>query len=266
MPHTTHPQKRLLTAVFAPLGDAGKASRVEERIVQGISAGALLDGDRLPSELELAASMGVATVTAREALAGLRSRGLVETRRGREGGTFVTLPSGDRSALVRRRLTSMSRVELRDLAIHYAAIAATAAELAAETAENEDVEALRNVLEAPTSGNRAVGDFFLELAALSQSARLTREYVRLHTDYGSLLGLAHADPSFDSAMVSLCRGICSAVAGADPSAARLLVRQYVQASVAWLIDEHTRLHSAGLTTAEPLPPHPQGGKHEHFPQ
>ena len=256
MPHNTAPQKRLLTAVFAPLGDAGKASRVEERIVQGISAGALLDGDRLPTEMELAASMGVATVTAREALAGLRSRGLVETRRGREGGTFITLPSGDRSVLVRRRLTSMSRVELRDLAIHYAAIAATAAELAADAADREDVDALEHLLNSPGSGNRAVGDFLLELAALSQSARLTREYVRLHTDYGSLLGLAHADPEFTSAMVRLCRQICTAVSEADPPAARALVRQYVQATVAWLIDEHTRLNSAALTTAEPSPPAP----------
>ena len=257
MPQNTAPQKRLLTAVFAPLGDAGKASRVEERIVQGISAGALADGDRLPTEVELAASMGVATVTAREALAGLRSRGLVETRRGREGGTFITLPSGDRSVLVRRRLTGMSRVELRDLAIHYAAIAATAAELAADAADREDVEALAHLLDTPAGGNnRAVGDFLLELAALSQSARLTREYVRLHTDYGSLLGLAHADPVFDSAMVRLCRRICTAVSEADPSTARSLVRQYVQASVAWLIDEHTRLHSAALTTAEPSPPAP----------
>ena len=255
MPRNTAPQKRLLTAVFAPLGDTGKASRVEERIVQGISAGALADGDRLPTEVELAASMGVATVTAREALAGLRSRGLVETRRGREGGTFITLPSGDRSVLVRRRLTGMSRVELRDLAIHYAAIAATAAELAADAADREDVEALAHLLDAPAgASNRAVGDFLLELAALSQSARLTREYVRLHTDYGSLLGLAHADPAFNSAMVQLCRRICGAVADADASAARSLVRQYVQASVAWLIDEHTRLHSsAALTTAEQSP-------------
>ncbi|MCC3270123.1 GntR family transcriptional regulator [Arthrobacter gengyunqii] len=255
MPQNTTPQKRLLTAVFAPLGDAGKASRVEERIVQGISAGALLDGDRLPTELELAASMGVATVTAREALAGLRNRGLVETRRGREGGTFVTLPSGDRSELVRRRLAAMSRVELRDLAIHYSAIAATAAELATDAADGEDIAALAHLLDAPMGGNRAVGNFLLELAALSQSARLTREYVRLHTDYGSLLGLAHADPAFDASMVSLCRSICAAMGAEDASTARALVREYVQTSVAWLIDEHTRLHSsAEVTTAEN--PHP----------
>lgn len=251
MAQNTVPQKRLLTAVFAPLGDLGKASRVEERIVQGISAGALVDGDRLPTEMELAASMGVATVTAREALAGLRTRGLVETRRGRDGGTFVTVPSGDRSELVRRRLAGMSRVELRDLAIHYAAIAATAAELAADAADREDVAVLEHLLDGPASGDRSVGDFLLELAALSQSARLTREYVRLHTDYGSLLGLAHADPAFNADMVDLCRRICAAVAEADHSASRALVRQYVQASVAWLIDEHTRIHSsAALTAAE----------------
>src|SRR6185312_15189067 len=142
MPKDSPPRQRLLAAVFAPLGDGGKAQRVEDRIVEGIAAGVLADGDRLPSEAELASSMGVATVTAREALVGLRSRGLVATRRGRVGGTFITVPTGRRAELVRGRLGRMSRVELRDLAIHYRAIAATAAELAADFADPDDAEAL----------------------------------------------------------------------------------------------------------------------------
>lgn len=251
-----HPpaQKRLLSAVFATLGEAGKVVRVEERIVQGISAGVLLHGDRLPSEVEMAASLGVSTVTAREALVGLRSRGLVETRRGREGGTFITLPSGDRSALVRYRLRHMSRVELRDLAIHYAAIAATAAELAADAADADDAQALPRLLGAGGKGKPpagAVGDFLLELAALSQSARLTREFVRLHTEFGPLLGLAHDDAEFDDRTITLCHGISGAVASADPGAARALVNEYVRAGVAWLINEHTRLQHVQL-------PAPQG--------
>ena len=246
-------QNRLLSAVFATLGDTGKVVRVEERIVQGISAGVLLHGDRLPSEVEMAASLGVSTVTAREALVGLRSRGLVETKRGRDGGTFITLPSGNRSELVRRRLSGMSRVELRDLAIHYAAIAATAAELAAEAADAEDARALTLLLPAQGKGSRppgAVRDFLLELAALSQSARLTREYVRLHTDFGPLLGLAHDDADFDDRMLQLCRRISAAVASADAVAARTLVNDYVRAGVAWLINEHTRLQDVQM----PEPP------------
>ncbi|MDQ0092439.1 GntR family transcriptional regulator [Paeniglutamicibacter psychrophenolicus] len=67
--------QRQLSSVFASPGDEGRAKRVEDRMVSGIAAGRLLDGDRLPSESELAASLGVATMTAREALVFLRARG-----------------------------------------------------------------------------------------------------------------------------------------------------------------------------------------------
>ncbi|GEO97549.1 GntR family transcriptional regulator [Kocuria turfanensis] len=242
--HTT--QQRLLSAVFAPLGDAGRAQRVEDRIMQGITAGVLADGDRLPSEAELASSLGVAMVTAREALVRLRERGLVTTRRGRDGGTFVTLEAGDQSDLARRRLTQMSRVELRDLALHYAAIAATAAELAAEAADPEETAALTDLLAEglETHDRRTVGDFMLELAALSQSARLTREYVRLHTDFGALLSLAHADSEFDHRALGLCNRMTESLRTQDGDKARQLVNDYVHSAVAWLLAEHSRLHRA----------------------
>ncbi|RYJ04142.1 MAG: GntR family transcriptional regulator, partial [Actinomycetales bacterium] len=57
------PATRARTAVFAPIGDAGRAVRVEQRLEQAIRSGILSDGERLPSEPELAAMPGVATVT-----------------------------------------------------------------------------------------------------------------------------------------------------------------------------------------------------------
>jgi DNA-binding FadR family transcriptional regulator len=244
MPMDSPPRQRLLAAVFAPLGEGGKAQRVEDRIVEGIAAGVLADGDRLPSEAELASSMGVATVTAREALVGLRSRGLVATRRGRDGGTFITVPTGRRAELVRGRLGRMSRVELRDLAIHYRAIAATAAELAADFADPDDAEALRRILHgSPPSGvgGAVVGEFLLELAALSQSARLTREFVRLYKDFGPLMSLLHEDVEFDATMVAYCERIADALAAADAAAARETVTAQIHTGLAALIDEHARL-------------------------
>lgn len=260
MPRDSSPYQRQLSSVFASLGDEGRAKRVEDRIVSGIAAGILLDGDRLPSESELAASLGVATVTAREALVALRSKGLVRTTRGREGGTFITLPHGDRTSLLHDRLMAMSRVELRDLAIHYAAIASTAAELAAGAADEQDVGSLRQLLESRFEGNGArgsvVGDFLLELAALSQSARLTREHVRLHTDFGSLLALAHADPVFDARMIDLCGDILDAISGMDPAKARKLVNDYVRDGVIWLISDQARVAAMARQQEKTKPERP----------
>ncbi len=65
-----------------------------QRITEAIHLGLLDDGERLPVEVDLAAQFGVAPMTVREALATLREQELVETRRGRSGGSFVRRPEG----------------------------------------------------------------------------------------------------------------------------------------------------------------------------
>ena len=52
----------------------------------------LRGGEQLPPERELAETFGVARVTLREAIKALRQTGLLESRRGHGGGTFVVAP------------------------------------------------------------------------------------------------------------------------------------------------------------------------------
>ena len=60
--------------------------------------------------------LGVAVVTVREALTGLRGQGLVTTSRGRGGGTVVAAGAAADEKALARRLGSMSRAELQDRA------------------------------------------------------------------------------------------------------------------------------------------------------
>ncbi|MFC0547623.1 FadR/GntR family transcriptional regulator [Kutzneria chonburiensis] len=129
--------------VFAPLGDLGRAEAVTTRLTDAISMGLLADGEQLPSEAELAGQFGVATVTVREALVALRQLGLVATRRGRGGGSFVIAPEEGAPTSWRQRLRAVSLSELRDIGDHYLAVAGAAARLAAERSSPEDVERLR---------------------------------------------------------------------------------------------------------------------------
>ena len=80
-------------------------------------------------------------MTLREALATLRTMGLVETRRGRGGGSFVRAP--DDADRLERPLRLLSLHELRDIGDHRAAIAGAAARLGAERALPADVTMLR---------------------------------------------------------------------------------------------------------------------------
>ncbi|WP_181779928.1 GntR family transcriptional regulator, partial [Pseudonocardia pini] len=66
-----------------------RSEAVVRRLGSAIALGIIVDGEQLPAELQLAASLNVSTVTLRDALSDLRARGLVATRRGRGGGSFV---------------------------------------------------------------------------------------------------------------------------------------------------------------------------------
>ena len=67
-------------------------ARIEQWLASMITDGAFAVGDRLPPEGELAAAVGVSRMTLRQALSALERRDLVERRRGRSGGTFVSRP------------------------------------------------------------------------------------------------------------------------------------------------------------------------------
>jgi hypothetical protein len=68
-------------------------------------------------------------MTLREALAILRQQGLVETRRGRTGGTFIRRPTTPQVGLLRDRLGAMTTSALRDLADEQFAVSGAAAKL-----------------------------------------------------------------------------------------------------------------------------------------
>ena len=80
-------------SVFSPVPVRNAFEVTVERLAQSIRVGVLADGDQLPPERELADTFGVSRVTLREAIKALRAAGLVQSRRGRGGGTFVVSPT-----------------------------------------------------------------------------------------------------------------------------------------------------------------------------
>ena len=67
-------------------------AQIEDWLADAIGARRLRSGDRLPTEHELAAWLGVSRMTLRHALGELAQRGLVTRMVGRNGGTFVAEP------------------------------------------------------------------------------------------------------------------------------------------------------------------------------
>lgn len=250
MPSQTGHRDPARSIVFAPLTELGRAELVERRLTDAIVSGVLRDGERLPAESELARSLGVAVVTARDALESLRDRGLITTRRGRDGGSFVTYDRDSAQRLLDRRVAASSRIELRDLALHVSAIAGMAAEVAADRASADDLESLDTIAaeaDASTAGGarRAVGRFQLEVAAISQSPRLVREEVRLQGESGPLLWLCLREQEYRDRSVAARAGVIAAIRDADPAAARERTVAHIAGAASWLNREKGRVEASG---------------------
>ncbi len=236
-------------AVFAPVDSTARVEAVVRRLTDAIALGLLTDGEQLPSEAELAAQLGVSTVTLREALMALRQQGLVETRRGRGGGSFVRAPD---SLDVGVRLRAYAVDELRDLGDHYAAIAGAAARLAAQRALPSDLAPLRRSLAEMATADwdgrlrRLDGRFRVEVAAASQSARLTQEEIRLQADIGPLLWLSRDERRGHDEMsvrrlLDQHQTLVEAIAAGDGDRARALAERHVQDAMDHLIELRLRL-------------------------
>ncbi|MGW4528523.1 FadR/GntR family transcriptional regulator [Amycolatopsis sp. NPDC004378] len=231
------------SAMFAPLGQVGRAEAVAARLVDAITLGLLADQEQLPSEADLATQFGVSTVTVREALVALRQQGLVETRRGRSGGSFVRAPANPPSDAWRARLSEVSLSDLRDVGDHYLAIAGAAAKLAAERSSPEDVARLGLATDDLRTARgidftRAERQFHLEVAAAAQSPRLTHEEVHLQAELGGLLWLpigseAHAHEEHAA--------ITAAIDAADGDLARKLTEEHILGALDRLADVHLGL-------------------------
>ncbi|WP_211352370.1 FadR/GntR family transcriptional regulator [Nocardioides albertanoniae] len=224
-----------------------RSELVVRRLTDAIALGLLPDGEQLPGELDLASIFGVSTVTVREALSVLRSEGLIKTRRGRRGGSFVRTPEDGINELARRRLIGFSLGELRDLGDVYSAISGTSAALAARRSTPEDIDRLERVsnlldrAETPDARRRADAHFHIEMASAAQSPRLYREEVRLQAEFGTLMWLAFGDDSSHAQMARSCQQIVAAIAHGDPAAARAAAEQRVADSTARLIDYQLNL-------------------------
>ncbi|NEM05863.1 FadR/GntR family transcriptional regulator [Geodermatophilus normandii] len=186
--------------LFGPLDTPGRTEAVINRLRTAVALGVLADGAQLPSEVDLAAQFNVAPGTLREALSALREEGIVETRRGRGGGSFVRVPESLHVTHASALLSSMPPPEFRDLSDWRAAVAGASAQLAAERASDQDVGHLGSLAgslaaaEDEATARRFDARFHIALAAAAQSRRLSTEAINLQVTYAPMLALVYADP------------------------------------------------------------------------
>ncbi len=224
---------------LAPLQAAGAVEQIVRRLGEAIGAGVLAPGERLPSELELAAQLGVAPMTLRQALQILRDAGFVETRRGRTGGSFVR---DDPPAALVIGGELPTRTALRELTDWRRAISGAAAALAAERANPAE---RRAITEAAAACERAVGKFaafrladarfHIAVAEASHSHRLIAAETQIQVETAELLRLVPGPRLARAVSQASHDPIIAALAEGDAEAAQRAVERHVEGTHDWIV-------------------------------
>jgi DNA-binding FadR family transcriptional regulator len=127
-----------LQKVHVPKASDVLAGHLREQILSG----ALAEGAALPVERELAASVGLGRGTVRDALRTLEIEGLIVTRPGRSGGSFVRRPDMQTFERSLNALIGGGSVRFRSLLEAREALEPAAARLAAHNRTDNDLTVL----------------------------------------------------------------------------------------------------------------------------
>ncbi len=100
-------------------------------------------GARLPSERHLMEQFGASRVTVREAIRTLENSGMIEVKRGADGGAFIRDPNTTFAKNFLQDMFSMGKIEIFDLTEARVAVEPSAVRMAANRMKDETLEQLR---------------------------------------------------------------------------------------------------------------------------
>lgn len=136
----------------------GVSAEIARRIKEGIAEGTLTPGEKLPAERDLAQRLEVSRVSVREAYRSLVELGLLEVKRGADGGAFIT--DVDHSPVTRSLslMLRLGRTSLEELTEARILLEPLVARLAAQRAGATDIERLEDLVQKQKEAIQSDGD------------------------------------------------------------------------------------------------------------
>lgn len=212
-----------------------------EQLGTAIRLGVYPLGTTLPAERDLAERLTVSRATLREAMAALRQAGLIETTRGRGGGTVVTLRPTSPSARKAARIDPAARAAWLDALAFRRVVEPGAAALAAESAlTTAQVDQLEEAHQAVASASRPAphrqcdSRFHLTIASVTGSPRLIEAVTSVQ---GSLHEMLLAIPVLETNIAHSDRqhaDVVRAILDGKPTAARRAMEAHCDDTAALL--------------------------------
>ncbi|WP_438860324.1 FadR/GntR family transcriptional regulator [Achromobacter spanius] len=232
--------------VYAPIGQGTRSEQVVERLSNAIVAGLLHADEQLPNENELSRLMGVSPVTMREALNTLRARQLIDTRRGRNGGSFVC-PVPAQMMHDRHPLRLATPGDLADLGELHCAVVGHSAKLAAQrSTANEHQRLAREIDQFQAAADpqaRAQADMrcLLMLATHAQSARLANQELAIQAEWAPLVASIYPNAALHTGIVGAYRRLQAALLAGDEAASSACAQDMIGIQTDHLLEHKLRL-------------------------
>jgi DNA-binding FadR family transcriptional regulator len=210
---------------------------VAEQIRRHIALRLVKPGEALPAERELAGMFGVGRPTIQHALRLLEASGLVEARRGRSGGTFITRHDqdshGSDDMIVR---VMRQRKELEDLLQYRRLIEPAAASVAAGSRRSADLAAMRRAIRGMAAATtepdymRHDTDFHIAVARATGNAFLTRAIEEIRMRLNDAMTLLPESEAWHQRLSGEHGALLDAIENGDADSAERLMQEHVAIS------------------------------------
>ena len=224
-------------SVYSPVPVRNAFEVTVERLAQSIRLGVLVGGERLPPERELAETLGVSRVTLREAIGALRSAGLIESRRGRGGGTFVVSPRASRPRAARHQPTTADLDDMLDLRrIVEPGAAALAATRTLTAADRATLQRFLRESTTCSASRRRLADsrLHMAIAAASESPSVVGVVGDVQLKLTDALRRIPVIPANIENSDKQHAALVAAILAGEPDVARSTMEEHIDASAALL--------------------------------
>ena len=133
--------------MFEPVRNQRVSDEILHQIREAVLSGKFQVGDRLPNERVLAMQFAASRTSVREALRGLEQAGVILIKKGINGGVFVADPDHRMVSRPFQTLLQLRKITMDNIVEARLIFEPEAARLAAQRAQPEDLEEMKDVIE-----------------------------------------------------------------------------------------------------------------------
>lgn len=220
---------------FQPLNEKKNFERIVDLVKQKVFSGEFRPHHRLPAERELAETLKVSRLSVREAYRALELFGMVEIRRGNEGGAFIRAPN--RRSIIQSvsDLLAFQGITLEEWNEARLFLELDIGRLAIKRARKEDYDSLDGLIEEANQ-------------KIEAGVPAHEEHIRFHLSFASLARNRILFTSYNSMMDLLLNNLVALRATLDHSRKATLTHKRIIAALksgefdrlALVIEEHVR--------------------------